>query len=510
MTNKRVDHTINNISYSLLTAIPVLLLSFVARFFFTMYLSEEYLGANGLFTNILTLLSFAELGIGDAIVFSLYKPLANNDHAKINALLKLYKKCYFWISVVIAVAGIVLIPFLPVLTNHSTLPNLVLIYLMYLATTVISYFYADCQSFLMADQRKYIVTNSKNISLIVQYIVQVIVLIVTRNFIAYLSIQIISQLGMNWYIKYYIKKKYNYIDIKNAGSIEESDLNVLKKNVFALMFHKVGSILVDNTDNIIISSFIGLAIGGIYSNYLLFITSLTSIFVYISGATYASVGNLCATIDDPDYKYNIFKKLDFFNFMIYGISSVCLFAVLTPCVEFISNGGDTLGFATLATIIINFLLNGMRIATNQFKNASGLFWNDRMKPILESITNLILSIWWVKYMGLFGVLFATVVTRIFITCAFEQYVAYKNIFNKKFIKLYVIFIFKVIVILLLGYLSYNMSMLFIDFNIIVRILLSGIITLIACLLLMVLIYHNSEEYKYFYNLAFNIVRKFKR
>lgn len=510
MTNKRVSHTINNISYSLLSAVPALLLSFVARYFFTKYLSEDYLGANGLFTNILTLLSFAELGIGDAIVFSLYKPLANDDHNKINALLKLYKKCYLWISIVIAVAGLSLIPFLPVLTNHSTLPNLALIYVLYLATTVISYFYADCQSFLMADQKKYIVTNSKNVSLILQYLIQIIVLIITRNFIAYLSIQIFSQLAMNWYIKYYINKKYDYIDIKNAGSIEETDLKVLKKNVFALMFHKVGSILVDNTDNIIISSYIGLAIGGIYSNYLLFITALTSIFVYVSGAAYASVGNLCALIDDAEYKYKVFKKLDFFNYMIYGISSICLFAVLTPCVEIISNGGGTLGFATLATIIINFLLNGMRVAINQFKNASGLFWNDRMKPILESIVNLVLSIALVKVMGLFGVLFATVITRVFITCAFEQFVAYKNIFNKKFIKLYLIFIIKVLVVLLLGYFSYGLSMVFINLNIILRIILSGSISLICCIILVVSIYHNSEEYKYFYDLTTNMIKKLIR
>lgn len=509
MADNRVLNTINNIRYSLFSSIPVLLLSFVSRYVFLLYLSEELLGANSLFANILTVLSFADLGIGEAIVFSLYKPLANNDHAKINALLRLYKKFYLLISVIILILGLGVIPFLPVLTNYSTLPNLSLIYVLYLLSTVLSYLYADKQSFLMADQKKYVVTNVKNISLIIQHLVQIIVIIVTKNFILYLLIQVIMQILMNIMIKYYLRKNYHYLKDETTYTISSDDIKDIKKNVFAMIFHKIGSIIVDNTDNIIISMFLGLAIAGRYSNYTLFVTSLTSLLFYFSGAAYASVGNLCAVTDDVERKYSVYKRLDFFNYVLYGMTAVGMFAVLTSCVKILTVGNDTFGFLTLAVIVLNFYINGVRIPVNQFKNASGLFWNDRYKPVLESIVNLVVSLVLVQYFGLFGVLAGTIVTRLLVTCVFEQYVVYKYLFKRSFIKEYIIFILKGLFITGLGYILYSISNM-LNVNLLLNVLICGMLAVISFSLIIYIFYHKSDEYAYFKNLVMGIIKKFKR
>ena len=210
----RVEKTIKNLVYGYVFKIISLLLNFIVRIVFIKFLAIEYLGASGLFSNILGVLSFAELGIGSAITFCLYKPLEENDKEKIRTLITLFKWCYRIIALIVVVAGLCCVPFLDVLTSHSTLPNLTLIYILYLLDTVISYFGADKQSLLMADQKRYLVTRNTTIIQFLKSILQIIFIAITRNFLVYLGIQVVCQILTVIYLRVTADKEYPYLKDK--------------------------------------------------------------------------------------------------------------------------------------------------------------------------------------------------------------------------------------------------------------------------------------------------------
>ena len=502
----RTNTAIKNLSFSLFFTIPVMLIKFVTRYVFVRCLSFEYLGASGLFTNILTVLSFAELGIGNAIVFSLYKPLAENDHEKIKSLIHLYKTSYLVIAIIVAIGGLCAIPFLPILTNNAELDNLVLIYILYLADTVITYLTADKQSLLLADQKRYIVVFFQSFITVVQNVLQIIALIVFKNFLVYLFIQILCKVAQNGCLKYYVLQNYKYLNEKNIIKLQGKEKKDIVKNIKAMFFHQTGNILVDNTDNIIMSSFVGLASVGIYSNYMTFINAAVLTCAQISYATQASVGNLNAEVSDIEYKYKIFKHLDFMNMIIYGAISLGFFALFTPLMYFYNNG-LIFDYAIISVIIINFFINGLRINVNQFKNANGLFYRDRYKPIAESIANLVLSLILVQKFGIFGVLFATTLVRLFITCPIEQYVVLKYLFNKSFFRYYLLFIVKLLSVLLFGsILHYLEKYMFSQFELLLEMIIICVF-LGALMLGCVYIFRQNEHVKYFVDLVMKQMKK---
>ena len=495
----RIFNSIKNIFYSYLSMIPQMFLNFILRYFFIKYLGEEYLGANGLFSNILTILSFAELGIGSAITFSLYKPLAEKDEEKISSLVYLYKKCYFVIAIVVLLGGLCFIPFLPVVTNGSTLPKLKLIYILTLLNTVISYLNADKQSLITADQKRYIVSGTRNILISIQYIFQIIFLILTSNYIIYLEIQIVFQIVLILALEFYTRRNYPFIYKMKAKKISDVEKNNILKNIRAMFMHQVGNILVDNTDNILISTYVGLVQVGIYSNYLLFINALKMAFAQISNATQSSVGNLLSEVNDVEYSFKVFKRMDFMNNMIYWISSVYLFCLLDTAVMIISRNNYN-SISILAVIIINFYINGLRITANQFRNASGTFWNDRYKPIIESIVNIVFSLVLVQYYGVFGVIFATIICRLFVTLPFEQFVVFKHVFNKSFISYYLTTCMRLLLILVIGCLSnYVLSIINVNTSIIVSVMIGFALATIISLVFL-LVNWNREEFNFFLEL----------
>lgn len=430
----RVEKTIKNLVYGYVFKIISLLLNFIVRIVFIKFLAIEYLGASGLFSNILGVLSFAELGIGSAITFCLYKPLEENDKEKIRTLITLFKWCYRIIALIVVVTGLCCVPFLDVLTSHSTLPSLTLIYILYLLDTVISYFGADKQSLLMADQKRYLVTRNTTIIQFLKSILQIIFIAITRNFLVYLGIQVVCQILTVIYLRVTADKEYPYLkDKTNVQPLSKEENQSIITNVKALILHKIGSILVNNTDNIIISSFLGLATTGIASNFTMIISAVNTILLQLSYSTLASVGNLIASDVGNEYRMKVFKRLDFLNYSLYMICTIFLATLMKPLIEVLGKEYG-LGDSIVLILCANFMLSGSRQVINQFKETGGLFVHDKYKAICEAIVNLIVSLILVKPLGLLGVYIGTFACSIIAGAWWEQMVTFKYLFHESFIK----------------------------------------------------------------------------
>ena len=298
-------------------------LGFVCRIIFVRCLSADYLGVSGLFSNILTMLSLAELGISSAIIYALYKPIAEKDEKRITSLMHFYAKAYRIIGGIVAVVGLSMLPFLNIIIRDQPAikENLYLIYLMYLANTVISYFFSYRGSLLTAMQRNYIVVGYSYVITIVQSIIQMIFLLVTHEYLSYLIIQMVGGIIYNVWISHKACKDYPYIKDKNYTPLTKRETKDLLKDVKSLAIYKVTGVLVNNTDNIVITYFNGLISVGLASNYLLFSGTLNSLVQQTFNALTGSVGNLNATATESR-RYSFFKALNLANFWLYGWGAI--------------------------------------------------------------------------------------------------------------------------------------------------------------------------------------------
>lgn len=276
----RLEYSIINSSISTIIFILTIGIQFISRTIFIRFLGIEYLGLNGLFTNILSMLSLAELGVGTSIIFSLYKPLQQEDTATIKALMHLYKKIYNIIGIAIGIIGCLLIPFLPVIVGKDVgIPNIQLLYLLFLANSVFSYFFTYNRSLLNADQLGYLNVINTFAYLVVATVIQVFVLYTTGNYALYLLIQIICTVISNIDISLRVKKRYKHVfQYQEIKKLDRETIKILKQNTIGNLSNKIGSVVVLSTDNILISIFVNLAAVGRYSNYVLIVNSIKGIF----------------------------------------------------------------------------------------------------------------------------------------------------------------------------------------------------------------------------------------
>lgn len=414
------------------------LLQFVCRSVFISLLGAKYLGVNGLFSNILSLLSLAELGIGPAIVFSMYKPIAENDERHVARLMNFYKTAYRVVALVVAVIGVTLTPFLDFfIADGGDIKNLRLIFLLILSNTVVSYLYAYKGSMLSADQKAYAVVIIRNIFAVVQNIAQIIVLLLTGNFLLYLITQIITTLLGNFVQAKYVDKKYPFLVEYKSEKIDRDERRDIIKRVQGMMMHKVGGFVLNSTDNLVISKFVGVIAVGIYSNYLMIINMLKSFLSHITHALTASVGNLIAS-EDKQKVHNIFGTLQFVYFWIFSFCFISSWVIFQPFIELWIGSEYLLDRWTLLLVLLNFYLTGYQDCVNTFINATGLFWETRHKPIAECVINLGVSIALAYKFGIVGVFIGTLASFV---CTFwiNPVLLYKKYFDKGLFKYFMRF-----------------------------------------------------------------------
>jgi O-antigen/teichoic acid export membrane protein len=502
----RTKSSLINLSFALSGQLLGLLVSFFARIVFIKVLGAEYLGLNGLFTNILSILALVELGIGPAIAFSLYKPLAEKNVEKTKALMKLYQKAYISIGFVILILGMSFTPFLEiVIKSIPDIPHLHIIFMLFVINTAISYFYSYKRTLIISDQKRYIATIFRYSFFIVLNIIQIIVLCLTHNFILFLVCQIIATLAENILVSRKADRLYPYLKEKNAQKVDKLTLVEISKNVRAMIAHKLGGVVVNSTDSIIISKFVGLVQVGLYSNYQLIVNALNMITGQVFLSITASVGNLGATETD-DKKRFIFNVVFFMNFWIYGFITISLVVLFNPFIELWVGKEYVFSTSMVLIIILNFYLTGMRKGVLTFRDALGIYWYDRHKPIFESIINLIASLVLVHQFGMVGVFIGTTISTLTTCFWVEPYVLYKYGLKSSVIPFFTRYTIYTIVTIVTCIITLELSSYFSEVN-----LPNFIIKLIICLIvpniIFLILFYRMREFKYLYNVINNFILK---
>ena len=503
----RLENSIKNVKYNMISQVLMIIISFISRTIFIKILGESYLGVSGLFSNILTILSLADMGIGTVLVYSMYKPLAKNDRTKMKQLMNTYKKVYYCIAGIILLTGLCIMPFVQYLIKEvpENISHLNFIFFLYLLNTVVSYLCIYKISIITADQKNYIVTIRKQIATIIANILMAIALIITHNFIIYLIIQIFGSIMTNIYLSKVAEKKYSFIKETKGYELEKEEKKELKKNVFAMIFHKIGGVVVSGTDNIIMSVMIGIEYVGIYSNYLLIINTVKTFVSQIFQSITASIGNLTVE-DNKEHTYNIFKKIFFANFWIVGFCAICLIGLLNPFITIWVGESLTFPILVVGMIVLVFFVDGMRQTVLAYKDAMGLFWYDRYKPIFEGVINLVVSVICAYKFGIIGIFIGTFVSMTFVCLSVESYVVYKYGFKRKW-KEYFQMLFKYISIDIIALIITFGCNNFITQTGIIGFILQCISTAIIPNIIFIIFTFRTDEFKYFFNLIKNKILK---
>lgn len=503
----RVNNSFKTMITGLLSNGFAILINLISQAIFIRILGSEYLGLNSLFSNILSMLGIVELGIGDAIIFNLYKPIADNDTEKIKSLMNFYKKSYHIVGIIVLIIGILLIPFLPYLINEVLIPvNINIVFLLLLCDVVFSYFLSYKRSILYANQKNYIINIIHIFYLLFLNIFQISILIFTKNYYFYLIIKLIMRLLENFVITIVANKKYNYLNDKHSEKLEKHVKDDVLKKVKALFLHKIGSFVVFGTDNMIISKFLGLTMVGLYSNYNLIISSINTIVGQIISSTTASVGNMLVT-ENKSKQFEVFNKIRFVNFWITSIFSCGLLTVIDSFIKVWIGNDYLLSKIVLIVLVINFYFNSTRSTYNAFKDAAGIYYEDRFVPIIESILNILISLIFVKMFGLVGVFIGTILSGMVLwTYSYPKFV-YKKIFSRPYHDYAKETIGYILLFVILASFTYFVSTLFVFDNIFLQLIINALIAVIIPNAIMVLIFRKSEEFKYFVNIIKNILDK---
>ena len=499
MENSRLKNSALNFASGFLGRVLTILLNFAVRTIFIYCLNEAYLSVNGLYSNILTVLSLAELGFGSAMVYRMYAPVAVKDYQKTAALLQFYKKIYIIIGVVIFLLGLCVIPFMDyIIKDKPDISGLTLYYILFLVNTSISYWFSSYKaSVLYADQKEYIKTNVQNTMAILQSGLQIVLLLLFRKYLLYLLIQLAGNIFLNLYVAHLVDKRYPEIQTYQGASLSAEERVQIRKDTEALVLSRFGHVALNGTDNIIISAVVGVLWVGRLSNYTLICDSVTSVLCQITAAITGSLGNFFAT-EDKHAGYALFKKIEFLNFWLYGFSFIALVTLLDPFVQIWAGERFVLGLPISIAIAINFFVAGYMNTLWVFRSTIGLFKQGKFRPILVAILNIILSIFLGKLWGVFGVLFATFLSRAAISLWYDPLILHRYGFEvscKPFFARYfrrVLLLTTILIVMLtIRYVVLSSA------TTVLRFAVMTMFTAIVPNAIFWLAYHRCEEYAYF-------------
>lgn len=506
----RTINTIKNSIVSILCNVITIIIGLVAQSVMIKTLGVEYTGINGLFNNIISMLAMAELGIGTAIIFSLYEPIAKQEKEKIKSLMSFYQKSYRVIAIIIGVIGLGLMFFLKYIVKDTNISeNINIIYLLFVLDTVISYLLSYKRTILYAAQKIYITKIIHIVYLVVMNIAQIIVLLLTNNFILYVIIKIICNVIENIVNTYFANKLFPYTKEKDVQPIDTDTKKTIFNKIKGLMLHKLGGFFVLGTDNIIISSFFSVSMVGYYSNYNVVISAVTKLFSQIFEAFTPSVGDLLLD-KNKDKHYSIFKNILFLNSWIYTFAACGIACMIEPFIKLWIGEGYILEYLVLLTLVINLYIQGMRLSFNIFKNAAGVFYEDRFVPLIEATTNIVASIVLLKIFGLAGVFMGTIISNIMLFIFSYPKFVYKRIFEKDK-KAYCKDLLKYLITTIMSLTMCIISVKIYEApSVIIELVKNGIIVLIIPNLIYFIIFKKSKEFNYIKELLIMLKSKIIR
>lgn len=427
----RSAKSIRNAATGVANKILMMALAFAARTLFIRLLGAEYTGISSLYTNILSVLSLAEVGMGNVLMFYLYSALKDNDEDRITSLVYEFKKIYSSIIVIVLSIGVLLIPFLRSIV-HSPLGinELIGYYLLYLVNSVASYFVVYRTIVLSADQKNYLSNIVNTVATVVMYILQIVYLLLFKDFWGYLIIQVLCTIGSNLALNSISLKHYPFLKKRRAAQTTEGIVNKreLFGNIKATFLFKVADTVLDQTDSIIISVMFGTVVVGYYSNYYMLISYIVAIAGIIANGLVASFGNL-QTEGNMERSYEMFR-VALMAFSIFGtICTACYACLVQDFVPVWVGAQYVMPYGLVIAVLAVFYL---RMATNtmwMYRSAMGLFKEVQYINLAAACLNIILSILLGKIMGVAGVIAATAVSRILTSFWFEGKVVFRR-FNK--------------------------------------------------------------------------------
>ena len=422
-----------NVTVSLLCHVLLLSVALLVRRILILNIGNEINGLNSLYASIIGMLGVAELGIGRAIVYSMYRPIVYRNVSQIAALYNLYKHIYWIIGGIVFLMGLLTIPFLPKLINDYSIlsVNVPFTFLLTLIAVVLTYLYSSKTSLIEAHKDNYIITGITTISCLIKYALQVVVILIWKSFSLFLLCQIIGTLIMWFLTEVVIRNKYREIVITSA-IVDQYKKQEIVSNSKAMVMHKFGTIMVQNIDNIIISFFLGVVILGKYSNYSYIATIMVGTISLFFTPLTSIIGHLCAK-DNQRKTKAYFDKFYCINFILGVVFFFGYYAVIDYVVTFLFGAGLFVSRPIAFIITLNQFIQYMRNAALLFRNASGAFYYDRWKPVAEGISNLLLSLLFVaifpKSLRIVGVIVATIITNLFVCDIVEPYVVFKYVFG---------------------------------------------------------------------------------
>ena len=432
----RTQHAKRNIITSVINKLVIMLTNFVMRTVLIYYLGKVYLGLDSLFTSILQILSLSELGISSAMVYSMYKPLAENDTAAVCALLKLYRTVYRWIAVAMTVLGLAIMPFLHIIVKKD-LPgglNLYFLFLINLGNTVLSYLLFSYRSSLFTADQKYSINNNiYSVFKVGTTVIQIlaIVLFCKQEYIAYylysLALPLTTVLKN---IVLYILSNKMYPQYRCEGSVSKSEIDNIKKRVAGMFLHKVSFVFRNSLDSIVISAFLGLEILGQYNSYYFIINAISGIMILVSNSVTASVGN-SIVVESKKKNYSDFKKLQLLYMWLTSWLTVGFVGCLQPFIKLWLGKNMMFDDGIMVIFCVYFFSIHFSRVCHIYRDAAGLWWQDRYRPIVETVVNLTLNILLVRFIGVSGVMLSTIFCIVFIEGTWGTRILFKHYFTEE-------------------------------------------------------------------------------
>jgi O-antigen/teichoic acid export membrane protein len=483
--------------WGLMNKIVTIVFPFIIRTVMIYSLGMRYVGLGSLFTSVLQVLSFAEMGIGGALVFNMYKPIANDDAKTICSLLNFYKKTYRYIGIIILVIGLAIMPFMDHLIAGDVPDdiNIYLLFLIYLANNVLGYFlFAYKQALFTATQRVDIISNIGTVIQIVTGGLQIVALISLKNYYTYAIIISLGSCLNNLIVGYFADKKYPHYQC--YGDIEKDELKEIKKQVGGMIFQRIGSIVLTSTDTIVISAFLGLLSLAMFQNYYYVFTALNALFAILQQSIIPSIGNSVAN-STVEKNYNDFKKFNFIYLWITSWFSVCLLCLYQPFMEIWVGKKNMYEMGMVLLFVVYFFIYKWCDMLYVYQQACGIWWETRYVPLISAIINLVINIVLVKIIGLPGILISTIIAILFVYDVGYAKVLFKTYFSsiKNGAKNYwirqVLYFFTAIIASLVTYCS--CSALLIP-NIYSRFIVNGIICTIVPNIIIYILWHNTSEF----------------
>ena len=505
--SSRLKKTKLNVISNVFIMLSRIVMLFVVRIIFIRTIGEFYLGVDSLFTNLLSVLSIGELGVTSAVNFVLYKPLVENDVEKISSIMTYYKKMFRYMGLFLLGVGLVITLFLPLFVKEE-IPNLYLVYFMYLFNTVSTYFVSYKESLIIADQNRYRLTVINFVFYMLLYVLRILALLYTKNFILYVLILDVVTLLQRIMINMYVTKTYKFIDFNSKNELSEDEKNNIFTRIKAMFIHKIGAFVINGTDSMVISatSGLGVVVVGIYTNYLSIITTATSLYEQVYKGITSSFGDLAAQEDEEAQK-RVFNIIGFVCYLMYGVTSVGFYFLLSPLIEACFGSKLVIEKSIVVIMIINFYFSGLIASIDLIKEATGEFLVDKYMPLIQSLVNIVVSLILANIIGLMGVVLGTAISYLTVSIWSRPYIAFKYIFKSSMIPYYVrqlkyissIVLSIVLINLILKYVSAGSGLMFF--------FVTGCLCVFIFVIVTIALFYKSNEFIFFKNELLKTIRK---